>query len=86
MKLFAGHLAKKETILTELKHHRVQHQATLNTYREIESRVFADPAQSTEVGEPRYLTLLNGIGLESAWLIWCKQAISLLEKEQIETL
>jgi DNA-binding PadR family transcriptional regulator len=79
VKLFAGHLVQKETILTELKHHRVQHQLTLNTYREIESRVFGDPAQCTEVGKLRYLTLLNGIGLENAWLVWCEQAIALLE-------
>jgi DNA-binding PadR family transcriptional regulator len=80
VKLFAGQLVEKETILTELKHHRVQHQATLNTYREIESRVFGDSARSTAVGELRYLTLLNGIGVENAWLVWCEQAISLLEK------
>ncbi len=86
VKLFAGHLVEKETILAEFRHHRVQHQATLNTYREIESRVFADPARCGAVGELRYLTLLNGIGLESAWLVWCEQAISLLEKEQIEIL
>ena len=86
VKLFAGHLVEKETILAELKHHRTQHQATLNTYREIESRVFADPARCGSVGELRYLTLLNGIGLESAWLVWCEQTISLLEKEQIEIL
>ena len=79
VKLFAGQLVEQETILAELKHHRVQHQATLDTYREIESRVFGDPAQCTEVGKLRYLTLLNGIGLEHAWLVWCKQAIALLE-------
>ena len=86
VKLFAGHLVEKETILAELKQHRTQHQATLNTYREIESRVFADPVQCAKVGKFLYLTLLNGIGFENAWLIWCEQAISLLEKEQIETL
>jgi DNA-binding PadR family transcriptional regulator len=79
VKLFAGHLVEKETILTELKHHRVQHQATLNTYREIESQFFADPARCSEVSKPIYLTLLNGIGFENAWLVWCEQAISLLE-------
>jgi DNA-binding PadR family transcriptional regulator len=79
VKLFAGHLVEKETILTELKHHRVQHQVTLNTYREIESQFFADPARCAEVGKLIYLTLLNGIGFENAWLVWCEQAISLLE-------
>jgi DNA-binding PadR family transcriptional regulator len=79
VKLFAGHLVEKETILTELKHHRVQHQATLNTYREIESQFFGDPARCEEVGKLIYLTLLNGIGFENAWLVWCEQAISLLE-------
>ena len=79
VKLFAGHLVEQETILAELKHHRVQHQATLDTYREIESRVFGDPARSAAVGKLPYLTLLNGIGLEQAWLVWCEQAIALLE-------
>ncbi len=86
VKLFAGRLVEKETILNGLKYHRTQHRATLDTYREIESRVFGDPVRCAEVGKLPYLTLLNGIGLENAWLIWCEQAISLLEKEQIETL
>jgi DNA-binding PadR family transcriptional regulator len=79
VKLFAGDLVDEEIILTELKHHRGQHQATLATYREIESRVFGDPARCAEAGKLRYLTLLNGIGLENAWLAWCEQAITLLE-------
>ncbi len=83
VKLFAGQLVDRQIILNELKHHRTQHQATLNTYREIESQVFADPAQYNGVGELRYLTLLNGIGLENAWLVWCEQAICLMEKDEI---
>jgi hypothetical protein len=79
VKLFAGHLVDRQTILDELKHHRTQHQATLHTYREIESQVFGDLAQCNRVGEMKYLTLLNGIGLENAWLVWCEQAIDLLE-------
>ena len=79
VKLFAGQLVEKETILTELKHHHGQHQATLNTYREIESRVFGDSAGCEADDELRYLTLLNGIGLEHAWLAWCEQAIAMLE-------
>jgi DNA-binding PadR family transcriptional regulator len=79
VKLFAGRLVEKETILTELKHHRVQHQVTLNTYLEIETRVFGSPARCAADDELRYLTLLNGIGLENAWLVWCEQAIAMLE-------
>lgn len=79
VKLFAGDLVEKELILAELRNHRGQHQATLSTYREIERRVFGDPDQCGTVGKLRYLTLLNGIGLEQAWLVWCEQAISLLE-------
>jgi Virulence activator alpha C-term len=87
VKLFAGHLVDRQTMLKELKHHRTQHQATLNTYRQIESEIFGDLDRSDGedgVGELRYLTLLNGIGLENAWLVWCEQAISLLENKSLK--
>jgi DNA-binding PadR family transcriptional regulator len=81
VKLFAGHLVDRRMIKIELQHHRTQHQATLNTYREIERQFFADPAKCDEAGELRYLTLLNGIQVENGWLAWCEKAIAILEKD-----
>jgi DNA-binding PadR family transcriptional regulator len=81
VKLFAGHLVDRQTILIELQHHRTQHQAALNTYLEIERQVFEDSAKCDGADELRYLTLLNGMELETAWLAWCERAIAMLDND-----
>lgn len=78
VKIFAGHLVDKQVILQELRHHQTQHQHTLETYRAIERDFFGD-ITCDEFRELRYLTLLNGIELENAWLNWCDRAIDLLK-------
>jgi DNA-binding PadR family transcriptional regulator len=79
VKLFAGHLVDQQMLMTELQHHYLQHQETLDTYQQIKSRFFADPAECDKFGKLRYLTLLNGIQLEKGWLAWYDEAISILE-------
>ncbi len=81
VKIFAGHLVDKQIILGELTHHRQLHQATLDTYLEIERNFFADPATFDRAELLRYLTLKNGIEFEYGWLRWCEQAISILAAE-----
>jgi DNA-binding PadR family transcriptional regulator len=81
VKIFAGHLVDKQIILGEIAHHRQLHQATLDTYLEIERNFFADPATFDRAELLRYLTLKNGIEFEHGWLRWCEQAISLLAAE-----
>jgi DNA-binding PadR family transcriptional regulator len=79
VKLFAGELVDDRTILAELAHHQKLHQATLETYLEIERKYFADPATcERRAGRLRYLTLKNGIGFERNWLRWCEDAIAML--------
>jgi DNA-binding PadR family transcriptional regulator len=84
VKIFAGHLVDKQVIVKELQHHRLQHQATLDIYREIENCVFVDPDKYDEFSELRYLTLLNGIQLETGWLDWCDRSIQMLENKAVE--
>jgi DNA-binding PadR family transcriptional regulator len=79
VKLFAGHLVDQSMITEELEHHHQQHQETLNTYRQIESRFFENPAECDKFAKLRYLTLLNGIQLEKGWLAWYDEAIAILE-------
>jgi DNA-binding PadR family transcriptional regulator len=78
VKLFAGQLVDDRVILAELAHHRKLHQATLDTYLEIERNFFADPASCDRSGRLRYLTLKNGIEFEQTWLQWCNEAIAIL--------
>jgi DNA-binding PadR family transcriptional regulator len=77
VKIFAGHLVDKQIILNELLHHQTQHQQTLTVYREIERDFFTN-IDCDEFTELRYLTLLNGIELENAWLTWCDRAIDIV--------
>jgi hypothetical protein len=77
VKIFAGHLVDKQIILNELLHHQHQHQQTLEIYRAIERDFFTD-IECDQFRELRYLTLLNGIEVENAWLSWCDRAIDLL--------
>jgi DNA-binding PadR family transcriptional regulator len=79
VKIFAGYLVDQSMIMEELEHHRLQHQETLNTYRQIESQFFENPAECDNFAKLRYLTLLNGIQLEKGWLSWCEEAIAMLK-------
>jgi DNA-binding PadR family transcriptional regulator len=83
VKLFAGDLVDRDVILAALEQHRVQHQDRLNTYYSIEQQIFAHPVRvasprENKLNRPQryqYLTLRQGIRLETAWLAWCAEAI-----------
>ena len=79
VKIFAGSIVSPATIVAELKHHRIQHLQTLHTYQSIADRVFPDRSQLSDSGRYQYITLRQGIGLETEWLAWCDEAIDLLE-------
>jgi DNA-binding PadR family transcriptional regulator len=79
VKIFAGSIVSPETIVAELKHHRMQHLESLHTYEAIASQVFPDRSQLSKVGRYQYITLRQGIRLETEWLAWCAEAIELLE-------
>ncbi|AFY93517.1 PadR family transcriptional regulator [Chamaesiphon minutus] len=79
VKIFAGTIVSPQTIVSELKHHRSQHLATLQTYQSIADRYFPDRSQFSDVGRYQYITLRQGIRIETEWLAWCEEAIELLE-------
>jgi DNA-binding PadR family transcriptional regulator len=79
VKIFAGAIVSPQTIVAELKHHRVQHLESLHTYQAISTQYFADRSQLSDAGRYQYLTLRKGIRLETEWLEWCQEAIELLE-------
>lgn len=78
VKIFAGSIVSPETIVAELKQHRVQHLESLHTYQAIAAQVFPDRSQLSTVGRYQYITLRQGIRLETEWLAWCEEAIELL--------
>jgi DNA-binding PadR family transcriptional regulator len=79
VKIFAGSIVSPETIVTELKHHRIQHLESLHTYQAIAAQFFPDRSQLSHVGRYQYITLRQGIRFETEWLAWCAEAIDLLE-------
>jgi len=78
VKLFAGYIADRQTILAELEHHRASHQERLSTYKDLEQRCFKNPQQLPQAEKFQYLTLLNGIRYETNWLVWCEEVTQLL--------
>ena len=79
VKIFAGSIASPETIVAELKHHRIQHLETLHTYQAIAAQYFPDRLQLSHVERYHYITLRQGIRIETEWLAWCAESIELLE-------
>ncbi|PSB55370.1 PadR family transcriptional regulator [Chamaesiphon polymorphus] len=79
VKIFAGTIVSPQTIVAELKHHRIQHLESLHTYQAIADRFFPDRSQFSDVGRYQYITLRQGIRIETEWLAWCEEAIELLE-------
>jgi DNA-binding PadR family transcriptional regulator len=75
VKLFAGDLVDRDVILAELEQHRVQHQDRLNIYHSIEQQIFPYPDRLDRAHRYQYLTLRQGIRLETAWLDWYAEAI-----------
>ncbi len=80
VKFFAGDLVDPAVILSELEHHRAQHQDLLDTYKSIEQRFFSEACQLSINRRYQYLTLRQGIRLETEWLAWCAEAITFLSQ------
>jgi DNA-binding PadR family transcriptional regulator len=78
VKIFAGSIVSPETIVAELKQHRIQHLESLHTYQAIAAEVFPDRSQFTDNDLYQYITLRQGIRIETEWLAWCQEAIDLL--------
>jgi DNA-binding PadR family transcriptional regulator len=78
VKMFAGFVVPRETILMELQHHQAMHQERIAVYHQIEQNAFANPEQLPEKDLFRYLTLRGGIQYEMGWLTWCEAAIAFL--------
>ncbi len=76
VKLFAGNLVDREIILSEIEHHRAQHQHRLDIYHSIEQQVFSNSEQLDRALRYQYLTLKQGIRLETEWLAWSADAIA----------
>ena len=81
VKIFAGYLAPRETILQEIERHCQLHQERLKTYQEIEQQFFQTPQSLSQPDKFRYLTLRKGIGYETDWIAWCNEAIKLLQHD-----
>lgn len=78
VKLFAGYLVPRETILTKLEEHRLQHQQRLAVYQEIEQKYFSNSGKLSKELKFNYVTLLRGIHYEKGWLSWYEQIVPLL--------
>lgn len=79
IKVFSGHLVPPTTLLTELRHHRKQHQLRITEYQTIEDRLFPDPEALSAEATYHYLALRHGLQFEQGWLRWCDEAIVTLQ-------
>ncbi|MGG6240701.1 PadR family transcriptional regulator [Nodosilinea sp. AN01ver1] len=78
VKLFVGYLVPPATMQATLEHERAQHVATLEAYRAIEQKYFADPDALSLAARFQYITLRNGIHYETSWLTWCDETLAIL--------
>lgn len=69
-----GPLGLREEVLRLFK----QHQAMLETYRQIEQRDFSS-ASLTHAQSLQYVVLRRGIMLEESWLAWADELFPLIE-------
>jgi len=81
VKMFAGFVVPRETFLLELEAHRSQHEERLAVYQQIQQNQFANVAEIPNENLFRYLTLRNGIRLETEWLAWSEEAVALLKSQ-----
>ncbi len=79
VKLYAGHLVSRQTIVTKLEAHRQQHQQRLAIYQEIKSLYFKNPQALSKTHQFQYMTLLRGIHYETGWLAWFDEIMPLLQ-------
>lgn len=84
VKIFGGYLVPVEVIVTDLLHHRQQHQTRLDEYRAIEKEFFPERERLSPVARFQYLTLRNGIRYEQSWLAWCEEAIAYLQPAKLQ--
>jgi hypothetical protein len=55
------------------------HTERLATHRTIETEFFGNPGALSMALRCQYLTLRAGIHYELGWLVWCEEAIGLME-------
>ena len=80
VKLFAGYLVPKETMIQALERQRQQHSQRLVTYQDIQAKYFQDISNCPVTKKYQYLTLRRGLRFEEDWIAWCDEAISFLSK------
>jgi DNA-binding PadR family transcriptional regulator len=78
VKIFAGSIVSPSTVIAELQHHRKLHLDRLDTYGQIATKYFVDPSSLTASQRCQFITLRQGIRMETEWLAWCEEAIALL--------
>lgn len=79
VKLFAGHLVSRQTILAQLEQHRQQHCEQLAIYEAIAQRYFQNPNTVSIEQKYHFLTLRYGIRYETEWLNWCNEVMDFLK-------
>ena len=80
VKMYAGHLIDKPTMLDELNAHRAIHQRMLDTFLALEQEYLGLSSSKKKPFELPYLTLRRGILGEQAWLEWSKEVEGYLLK------
>jgi DNA-binding PadR family transcriptional regulator len=79
VKLYAGHLVPRQTIVAKLEMHYQQHQQRLAIYQDIQRQHFKNPQTLSKTLKFQYMTLLRGIHYETGWLAWCDEIMPLLK-------
>ena len=80
LQIYAGYLIPEEAIAEKIQGHRQLHRQQLEIYQEIERNFFTDPKNCNIESRFAYLTLRRGINFEQGWIVWCDEAIAILQQ------
>jgi PadR family transcriptional regulator AphA len=81
VKLYGGHLASQENLITELNNHKDIHQSTLDNLESIEQLYLSLNEEKKAHYLLPYMTLRRGIIGEKAWLEWAEEVKNTLERQ-----
>lgn len=83
IRIFAGHLTDKQTLLDELARHRQLHQNMLEARQAEEARYLNSSKNQQMKMRLPYLTLRRGIRYEREWIAWLDETMMFIESHSL---
>ncbi len=83
IKVFAAHLADRESLVSELSRHLSAHREKLASHRQAEAAYFALANPRRAKLRLPYLTLRRGIRYEQDWIAWLEETRDIIANDRV---